>query len=360
MALLHVTSPHTRKKLNTNLLMLEVCLAGLPGVLALSIFFGMGIWVNLLAALALSLAFEAGALWLRKRPIKPFLWDGSALVTGFLLGIALPPTAPWWLLAIGVFSAIVVAKHLYGGLGQNPFNPAMIGYVVLLISFPIEMTRWLPPEFLADNNSFHSLSGAFFNFLGHPGVTPSAIPDIDAFTAATGLDALKTARGQSLSPAEALANYPTLSNFGEMLTSAGWFWSNLAFLLGGPYLLWRQHITWHIPAAFLGSLGLCALVGVTIDPMTGGIGFHLFSGASMLGAFFIATDPVSAATSVKGKIIYGTGIGLITYIIRVLGGYPDAVAFAVLLMNICAPTIDYFTRPRTYGHQQAKRGWGKS
>lgn len=340
--------------------MLEVCLAGLLGALALSLFFGAGIWINLIAALALALVCEAGALWLRKRPIKPFLWDGSALVTGFLLGVALPPTAPWWLLVIGVFSAIVVAKHLYGGLGHNPFNPAMVGYVVLLISFPIEMTRWLPPENLANNTDLHSVAGALFNFLGHPGLTSAELPNIDAFTAATGLDALKTARGQFLSPAEALATYPTLGRMGDLIISAGWFWSNLGFLIGGVYLLWRKHISWHIPVSVLGSLALCALIGAFFDPMTGGPGFHLFSGASMLGAFFIATDPVSAATSVKGKLIYGAGIGLITYIIRVLGGYPDAIAFAVLLMNVCAPTLDYFTQPRTYGHQRAKKGWGKS
>lgn len=360
MALLHVTSPHAHKNINTSVLMLEVCLAGLPGVLMLCVFFGAGILINLLAALALALAFEAAALYLRGRPIKTFLMDGSALVTGFLLGIALPPTTPWWMLAIGVFSAIVIAKHLYGGLGQNPFNPAMVGYVVLLISFPIEMTRWLPPESIATDNLLHSFSGAFFNFLGHPGLTPEYIPDIDAYTAATGLDALKTARGQSLSPAEALEIYPGLAGYGDMIVSRGWFWSNLCFLLGGLYLLWRKHISWHIPVSFLGTLALCAAIGATFDPMTGSIGFHLFSGATMLGAFFIATDPVSAATSVRGKLIYGAGIGLITHIIRVLGGYPDAVAFAVLLMNICAPTLDYFTRPRTYGHQRAKKGWGNS
>jgi electron transport complex protein RnfD len=358
------------------MIMLEVCLAGLPGAAMLGITFGAGVWINLLAAITFALAFESGMLWLRSRDIKYGLADGSALVTGFLLGVALPPTSPWWLVAIGIFAAIVVAKHLYGGLGHNPFNPAMIGYLILLISFPVEMTRWLPPETLAADTALHSLSGAFSNFIGMHGATSQnplstetysnldahltvdAYVTVDAFTAATGLDALKTARGQLLSPEEALTASPTLIQVGNTLLSAGWHWPNLFFCCGGIYLLWRKHISWHIPMSVLGTLGLCALLGSTIAPMTGGVSFHLLAGATMLGAFFIATDPVSAATSTRGKLLFGAGIGLITYIIRVLGGYPDAIAFAVVLMNICVPTIDYYTRPRTYGHAQAKSGWG--
>ena len=351
MALLHVTSPHAHSPMTTQRVMLEVCLAGLPGALMLSIFFGAGIWINIVFACILSLLFETGILWLRGWPVKHFVFDGSALVTGFLLGVALPPTVPWWLLTIGVFTAIVVAKHLYGGLGQNPFNPAMVGYVVLLISFPVEMTRWLPPDMLAESDVLHSLSGAALNFFN---LTPL---EVDAYTAATGLDALKTARSQSLSPEEALALYPSLTAYGDSVHSAGWRWVNVFFLLGGLFLLWRKHISWHIPVSLLSMLGLCSVIGSTLDPMTGILSFHVLSGASMLGAFFIATDPVSAATSTRGKLIYGAGIGLITYVIRVLGSYPDAIAFAVLLMNICVPTIDYYTRPRTYGHKRAKTGW---
>ncbi|MEJ2743075.1 MAG: RnfABCDGE type electron transport complex subunit D, partial [Gammaproteobacteria bacterium] len=146
MALLHVTSPHAHSAINTRRVMSEVCLAAIPGTIVLSFFFGAGIWVHVLAAMGLALGLEAIMLLWRHRPIRPAITDCSALVTGLLLGIALPPTAPWWILVIGMVAAIMVAKHLYGGLGHNPMNPAMVGYVVLLIAFPVEMTRWLPPQ----------------------------------------------------------------------------------------------------------------------------------------------------------------------------------------------------------------------
>jgi len=360
MGLLQSTSPHDFQRNSTRFIMTEVLLALTPGVIVLCSFFGSGTLINLALALPLALLLEAFALWLRQRPIRLFVFDGSALVTAALLAIALPPTTPWWLLLTGLFVAIVIAKHLYGGLGQNPFNPAMVAYVVLLIAFPVEMTRWLPPIHEANHELLHSFTGAWHNFLGTLNLVSAEPINFDAYTAATPLDALKTARGQLLTPDEAAAFYPSLGFSGDRFIAIGWLWANLAFLLGGFYLLFRKLISWHIPVSFLTALALCAFIGALFNPLNGGALFHLFSGASMLGAFFIATDPVSAATSNSGKLIYGAAIGGLTYLIRTLGGYPDAIAFAVLLMNLATPTIDYYTRPRTYGHSQAKSGWRNS
>jgi electron transport complex protein RnfD len=298
--------------------------------------FGWGTLFNLMIAIPAALLAEAAVLKARGYNVRFALRDWSAVVTAVLLALAIPPTSPWWLIVIGIIAAIVVAKQLYGGLGMNPFNPAMVGYVVLLISFPLEMTRWIGP---------HEAPSWFDSFRM---VLASA--NVDAFTGATPLDSFRTWAGN----AEQLQALPILH--GEF-ASLGWEWVNIAFLIGGLYLLARKIISWHIPVAMLAGMALIALPFWLFDdaryasPL-----FHLFSGAAMFGAFFIATDPVSAATSRYGRLIYGALIGVLVWIIRSHGGYPDAVAFAVLLMNLAAPTIDYYTQPRTYGHHRAKRG----
>lgn len=328
---------------NVTQVMLQVIYAMLPGIAAYVWYFGWGVVVNIAFATVVALLSEAAMLALRKRPLKPFLTDGSAVVTAFLLALALPPLAPWWLTLIGVAFAIVVAKQLYGGLGYNPFNPAMIGYVVVLISFPREMTVWLAPESLSGHhlNLMESMSVIF------TGQFPSGMA-MDAISAATPLDAMKTQLGLHHAVGEIHRASPV---FGE-LGGKGWEIINGLFLLGGVWLIYRRIITWHIPAAMLLTLALLAGVFYLINqdlypsPL-----FHIFSGAALLGAFFIATDPVTASTTPRGRLIYGAGIGVFTYVIRTWGGYPDAVAFAVLLMNICAPIIDYYTQPRVFGHK---------
>ncbi|PIE41832.1 MAG: electron transport complex subunit RsxD [Gammaproteobacteria bacterium] len=348
MSVLSITSPHAHRPFTTGQLMLQVVIATLPGVAALTWFFGWGTLINIFWAVPVALASEALVLKLRNKPIGFFLKDYSAVVTAILLAMAIPPTAPWWLTLTGVSFAIIVAKHLYGGLGSNPFNPAMIGYVLLLISFPVEMTAWLPSlgteaaAELSFSQSFAAFLGGQINGQG-----------IDAYTMATPLDIYRTYKG----------NFDALNNAAALkgnLAGIGWEWVNLAFLVGGLYLITRKIITWHIPVAMLGTLTLLALLFGAGDPDTyPGPLFHLLSGGTMLGAFFIATDPVSAATSNRGKLVYGAGIGLFIYVIRSWGGYPDAVAFSVLLLNLCAPTIDYYTQPRTYGHAKANRGMSK-
>ncbi len=289
-----------------------------------------------------ALIAETLMLKLRNRPVKPFLSDGSAIVTALLLALALPTFSPWWLTVVGAAFALVVAKHLYGGLGYNPFNPAMVGYAMLLIAFPREMTLWLPAE-VHNISILDNLRYTFFELL----------PDgqtLDAVTAATPLDAVKTQLAQNITLSEVQQRNAEL--FGT-LAGRGWEWVNLLFLLGGMLLVYKRIISWHIPLAMLATLFLLSGLFHLNDPDTFASPlFHLFSGATMLGAFFIATDPVTAATSNKGRIVYGIGIGFFLYIIRTWGGYPDAVAFAVLLMNMAVPTIDYYTRPRVFGESR--------
>ena len=331
------SSPHLPGTGSVPLMMRRVLLALLPGIACAGWFFGWGILINILLAGCTALVAEAGMLALRRRPVADTLLDGSALLTGVLLALALPPLTPWWIPVIGSLFAIVIAKQLYGGLGYNPFNPAMIGYVVLLISFPLELTLWSAPG--------QSLPLIDTLALVFTGATPSSLP-LDAITTATPMDTIKTRLGLS----ETLSEIRVGPLFGSF-AGAGWEWINLAFLLGGLWLLQLRVIQWQIPTGMLGGLALGALLFYVINPdVYASPLFHLFSGAAMVGAFFIATDPISASTTPRGRLYYGAGIGLLTYVIRTWGGYPDGVAFAVLLMNMAAPTIDYYTRPRVFGH----------
>lgn len=335
-----VSAPFIEPQQTISAVMAQVIFALIPGIAVAFYFFGWGVISNLLVACVSALFWESLALRLRKRPVRAYLADGSALVTAILLALALPPMAPWWLLLIGTFFAIVVAKQLYGGLGYNALNPAMAGYAVLLISFPREMGAWLTPVAFSgsDVGFMQTLNWVFLREL----------PDnttFDMLTSATPLDYMRTEIGRGIS-----FNDIQWSSMAGVIAGKGIEWINLAILFGGVWLWYKKLISWHIPVAVLVSIGLVS--GVLhvyaperyADPL-----FHLFSGATMLCAFFIATDPVTASTTPLGKLIYGVGIGLLIYIIRTWGGYPDAVAFAVLLMNFTAPLLDQYTVPRTYG-----------
>jgi electron transport complex protein RnfD len=284
-----------------------VILATIPGIVALSTVFGMGVLVNLLIASLTALVSEAIILKL----------------TAVLLAISLPPYAPWWVVVVGTSFAIIIAKQLYGGLGFNPFNPAMAAYVVLLISLPVQMTSWGAP--FSDNYMGFADSLAA-NLNG----------SVDAITSATPLDALKLG-----------IDAHTKGHVGGY----GWEWVNAGFLLGGLYLLSRKIFTYHAPIGMLISLGIMAFLfpHETLSRLDS-LMFHWFTGATMFGAFFIITDPVSSATSNRGRLVFGAAIGIILYCIRQWGNYPDAVAFAVLLLNLAAPFIDIYTQPRTFGH----------
>lgn len=338
MALPRITSPHTKGSNRTQKVMQQVLLATLPGVLVLTWLYGIGTLINLVWAGAVALGAEAVVLSLRKRPVRFFLSDGSALVTAVLLALALPPYSPWWLTLVACAFAIVFAKQLYGGLGQNPFNPAMVGYVVALISFPQEMTAWPTPHSVGMLEGIRHILGI------------TALPD--GWSQATALDVLKTNKSLTV---EELWQSPAFGLIG----GRGAETVNLAFLAGGLFLLHKRLFGWHAPVGMLAALFVMSLLfwnGSGSDS-NGSPLFHLFSGATMLGAFFIVTDPVSGATSNRGRLIFGAGVGILVYVIRTWGGYPDGVAFAVLLMNLAAPTIDYYTRPRTYGHSKPERGF---
>lgn len=336
-------APHVVAPNSVGRVMRQVLYALVPTVALHVVFFGPGLLIQLVLGVATALVCEAGALRLRGKPLPPFLLDGSAVITAVLVALCLPPLAPWWLIVSGVAFAILLAKHLFGGLGANPFNPAMVGYAVLLVSFPARLLQWLPPNVAGIEPAHLSLLETLVTILTG---SPPARFTWDAITSPTPLDALRTDLALGLTMGEAHAR-ALFSTFG----GKGWDWINLATLAGGGWLLALRIIRWQIPVAMLGALFVCASVMSAADPGAyAGPLFHLTSGASLLGAFFIATDPVSAATSDRGRLIYGAGIGVLTYVIRTWGGYPDGVAFAVLIMNLAVPLIDRYTIPRIYGH----------
>lgn len=339
MSFLRITSPHGHGPLNTTQVMQTVLVATLPGVAALTWFFGPGTLLNVLFGGLLALGLEYAALWLRDRNPKPFLKDYSVLVTSTLLCIALPPYAPWWLITVGILSAVILGKHVFGGLGYNPFNPAMVGYVVLLISFPLQMSTWQAPRGLGEVPGLGDTLTALF-----------APAHYDAVTMATPLDVMRQNKGQLLEDL-----YRQAPQFGQW-AGVGWEWVNLAFLAGGLWLIYRGIFTWHGPVAMLLALGACALMGFDGGSSESGGSplFHWLTGATMFGAFFIITDPVSGATSNRGRFVFGALVGILVYLIRVGGNYPDAVAFAVLILNFAAPFIDQYTQPVTYGHRPIK------
>lgn len=323
--------------------MFRVLYALIPAIGASFWFFGYGVFINIALTMAVALATEALMLMALGKPIGLFLTDGSAIVTAALLALCLPPLTPWWIPVIGTAFAMVFAKHLYGGLGYNPFNPAMIGYALLLISFPTEMTAWLPVQALA----IHPLDLEESLQLVFTGMTAQGW-EVDAFSGATPLDYTKTQLGLGQSMEEIRA-HPLFGLWG----GKGWEWISVGFLLGGIWLLYKRVISWHIPFSMLGSLLVIAWLFHWVEPAQHpSVWLHLLSGGTLLGAFFIATDPVTAAATPRGRVLYGAGIGIFTYIIRTWGGYPDGVAFAVLLMNMAAPTIDYYTQPRVFGQKR--------
>lgn len=321
-----------------------VMVCTLPGIALQTSFFGIGVVIQIVLCVFFCAATETLCLVSRKRDPRRELRDFSALLSALLLGLCLPPLAPWWCALIGSFFAMTFGKHLYGGLGLNPFNPAMIGYIVLLIAFPLSMTAWTPATTLQPYPAdFSHTVQLIFNERADDGLTLQSLRHgIDGFTLATPLDTLKNDLSHGLMTRESFSQHSVYGTFAGL----GWEWVNVAFLLGGCVLLWRKVISWRIPVATLSSLFICATFFYVWNP--DGFAsplFHLFSGATMLSAFFIATDPVTASTTPKGRLFYGVGIGMLVYIIRQFGGYPDAFAFAILLMNCAAPLIDHYTVP---------------
>ena len=329
-------SPFVRQPASVQVVMLKVLAALLPGIAAYVWFFGWAIVVQIVIASITALVAEAAMLAIRRRPVGQFVTDGSALVTAWLIVLTLPPIVPWWLTVLAVLVAIVIAKHLYGGLGQNPFNPAMVAFCAMIVAYPQLMSQWPAVGF----TDFAAQMQAIF---GHR--------DLDAVVMATPLDTLRTALHSPEAKATVAGVFGSNATFGNF-AGKGWEWIALGYLLGGLWLVQQRLITWHVPAAFLGTLGLATLLANLASPdQYAGPAFHLLTGGAMLGAFFIATDPVSGSTTPRGKLIFAAGLALLTWIIRVFGAYPDGVAFATLLMNICVPLIDMYTQPPVFGHK---------
>jgi H+/Na+-translocating ferredoxin:NAD+ oxidoreductase subunit D len=366
---LKTDAPFQHSGNNIAQLMQTVLLCLLPGILASLWFFGFGIIINIVIAISFAMIAEASMLKLRGRDFRAQLSDRSALVTAVLFAIAVPPGSPWWLVALGIVFAIVVAKHLYGGLGQNPFNPAMCGYAMLLLAFPLEMTGWhIPNEIVRGPLAVDSL--------GIPIVTPgqeflsplswrgfkqalllsfpfAASNDfdvkqfMDGLAMATPLIEFKMAGTSAL-----LAASESGASLFARESKTAWEIINIAYLCGGLFLLYKRIISWHIPLSIIATVFVLSALFYAPGSVAiyGTPYLHLFGSATMIGAFFIATDPVSAATTRPGKLVYGIIIGLSIYSIRVWGSYLDSIAFAILFGNFCAPILDLYCRPRIFGH----------
>ncbi|HKJ05674.1 MAG TPA: RnfABCDGE type electron transport complex subunit D [Geopsychrobacteraceae bacterium] len=322
------SSPHIHSGETTDKVMRTVIYALLPACGVSIYFFGLPALSVLLICTLGCVAVEAICCRLMGRSMT--LVDGSAALTGILLGLNLPPSSPWWLSLFGAAIAILIGKQVYGGLGYNPFNPALVARVILLISFPVQMTTWTAPAPLGSG--------------------------IDAVTAATPLGEMKTAvmlTGKLPELATSgFGNYFT----GNMAGSLGEV-SAIALLLGGLYLLFKKIISWHTPVSFLGTVVIIGGIFWLVDPTKYPSPlFHLLTGGMILGVFFMATDMVTSPVTGKGMLIFGFGCGLITVLIRLFGGYPEGVSFAILLMNAATPLIDRFTRPKIFGYveQEAK------
>lgn len=345
-------SPHAHAPVSVSRVMTTVILALVPATLFGFWLYGLPALFLWAVALAAAVAGEAFAVKLMGRAARPALMDGSAILTAWLLALSLPPWAPWWIAALGSFFAVVIVKQVFGGLGQNVFNPAMAARVMLLISFPVEMTAWV---------GVHPITSA-----GTPGLMEAlgitfAGLQLDGTASASVLGHIKTEASRGIGLEQALASYFTdgssLIDMAKGLRPGSLGETGaVLLLLGGLVLIARRIITWHAPVAMLLGVALPALIASTLAPASyAGPLLHLLSGAVVLGAFFIITDPVTSPNTASGQFVLGLGCGLLTWIIRTWGGYPEGVAFAVMIMNAAVPVIDRYMKPRIYGRDRKGR-----
>jgi len=346
------SSPHLHGGDSIRAQMLTVIVALLPASAAAVWFFGWLALLLILLCMGGCIAFEALALRMMGRP-QSVLGDGSAALTGLLFALTLPPFTPWWMALLGCAIAIVLSKQIYGGLGYNPFNPALVARIALLVSFPLQMTQWLSPLQAPLFDPFSLVQSVQLLFAG-----PASLGlGFDALASASPLGQIKTEWRLGVPVSEALAqlHYSTLDALvGREAGSIGET-SALALMAGGVLLLARHVITWHIPLAYLATVALLAAIFNTIDPAHYAPPlFHLLAGGLLLCALFMATDPVTSPVTPRGKILFGIGCGLLTWVIRTYGGYPEGAMFAVVLMNALVPLFDRYLRPRVYGHGGAR------
>lgn len=343
-----ISGPHYHGQRSVRGIMLQVMLALVPATLFALWQFGWPALFLFAITLISAVLTEALSLRLAGKSQRVFLLDGSGLLTAWLLALSLPPWAPWWIGVVGGSFAIVLGKQVFGGIGQNLFNPAMLARVALLISFPVVMTRWTAPQPL-----FSSGAPGFVDSLR---ITFGGGADLDSLTGATVLGHSKTelTRGIGLDVSLHDVYTPLDYLFGLSSGSLGET-SALLLLLGGLFLLARRIITWQIPVAMLATVALLAGVMHLVDPLRYADPLlHILAGGLMLGAFFIATDPVTSPSSGLGQLVFGAGCGALVYVIRTWGGFPEGLAFAVLIMNAATPLIDHYLRPRVYG--RTRRG----
>ncbi len=327
-------------------IMIRVMAALTPATLAGIYLFGWPALNLFVITILTAVVTEAACLALGGRPVLPALSDGSAVLTGWLLALSLPAWAPWWIGVTGAVIALTFGKHMFGGLGQNPFNPAMVARVALLISFPVPMTLYVAPAPMFSAGAPGFLDGLAVTFWG---VVDGG--GVDGVTAASPLGHIKTelSRGVPVAETMAAAVDPAGLAFGMIPGSLGES-SALLLALGGLILLWRGVISWAVPVALLASLGAIATIAHTLDPgRHADATVHLLAGATMLGAFFIATDPVTSPVTRQGQLLFGVGCGVLVWVIRSFAGYPEGMAFAILLMNAVTPLIDRGSRPRVHG-----------
>ena len=324
-------SPHVYEDTTVKRLMFDVIIALLPALAFSIYFFGMGAIYVTLTAVVSCVAFE----WLIQKYLlkqEPSITDGSAILTGLLLAFNVPTNLPVWIIVIGSLAAIGIGKMSFGGLGNNPFNPALVGRVFLLISFPVQMTSWPVPK--GFNTGY-----------------------ADAVTGATPLGVMKEGIDKGEAVPEIMNQIPSHMEmfYGHMGGSMGEI-AALALLIGFAYLLIRKVITWHIPVSIIATItvftGILWFINpeANADPL-----FHLLTGGVLLGAIYMATDYVTSPMSVKGMWIYGIGIGVITVLIRVFGAYPEGVSFAILIMNAFVPLINAYIKPKRFG-EEVKHG----
>jgi electron transport complex protein RnfD len=314
------TSPHIHNAESIPRVMYSVVIALIPAILVSIYYFGLSAFMIYAISIVSCLVFEAAAQKIMGRPIT--IGDGSILITAVLLAMNIPSTSPWWLVVIGALVAVVLGKQIYGGLGHNPFNPVLVARILLLMSFPIQMTAWVKPVPL---------------FSG-----------VDAVSMATPLGDMKTTL--MMKGAIDMSQFNYLDSFVGFVGGSLGETSVLALLAGGIFLLARRVITWQIPTAFIGTVFAMTGVFWLIDPTSyANPIFHILSGGLMLGALFMATDMVTSPVYPTGMLVFGVGCGVITVIIRLFGGYPEGVAFSILLMNAATPLIDRYTAPKKFG-----------
>lgn len=332
-------SPHAQAQGSIGSVMGKVMLALAPATVCGFWFFGWSAFSLWLITTLSAVAGEALCLRLMNKPVRITLLDGSAVLTGWLLALSLPPWAPWWIGVVGGLFATIIGKQVFGGVGQNLFNPAMIGRVALLVSFPVQMTAWVAPALGAHAPGLAESLHITFGGAGVP----------DAMTSASLLGQAKTELSRGVDLLHTFANgLPT--SFSGMRPGSLGETAVLLIAAGGVAMIFMGIISWHIPISMLLAIAIPALIAHGVNPARYlDAGTHILSGGAMLGAFFIATDYVSSPSSRAGQLVFGAGCGLLTWVIRSYGGYPEGVAFAVLLMNALTPAIDRLIKPRVYG-----------